>query len=397
VTPLEEKDVAVALRNSELEGEIAAHERTLDTVRRAYAERPLTSGRRPWLAGLITAIALIAAAIVGLTPAGAEFRQWVTDTIDPQSTNPRPALTRLPGGGRLVAQSRAGTSVVESDGSSRFLGNFSAASLSPHGLYLGTAAGRTLAAIEPSGDLHWSLPAAHHVRFPVWSQRLGFRIAYLSGNELRVVAGDGTNDGLLSLASPVAPAWRGRSDRVLAFVDQAGTIRVVDVDRAQTLRQFEAPEKVRGLAWSRDGSRLLAFSADQVRVTNARGALITRFHVQPGSRIEAAGFLGTSDEIALVQARDSGVSVSSSVSILGAAEGVGRPRLIFRTPGRLTGLTSSPDGGWVVVGWRDAGQWLFLEPSPGGAVHAVENVAQQLAPRSQRPPFPAPTAWCCPG
>jgi len=391
-----ERELVEALRKSELDGEALARQRTLETVRAAYAEHEPRRRRRRWTAALVTAASLTVAAVIGLTPAGADFRQWVEDTIDPQSTNPRPELTRLPGGGTLLAQSRDGATVVQADGSRRFLGAFSATSWSPHGLNIATADGGTLAAVDPAGTLHWSISAGAKVRFPAWSQDLGYRVAYLSGGTLKVVAGDGTGDHALAAAANVAPAWRGQTDRVLAFVDGEGDIRLIDVDRGRTLGRIAAPDGVRGLAWSGDGVRLLAFSPRDVQVSEGDGEGLSRWRAPAGAEVADAVFLGDGERIALVQTRsDRDRTASSTVSIFEPGARGGSPQVIFRTPGRLRGLALSPDGSRLVVGWKDADQWLFLEPKPGGDVRAVDNVSAQLAPGRAQAPFAAPSGWCC--
>ena len=54
-----------------------------------------------------------------------------------------------------------------------------------------------LVALEPDGDLRWTL-ARPDVRFPRWGgTRTDTRIAYLSTARLRVVAGNGKGDRLL--------------------------------------------------------------------------------------------------------------------------------------------------------------------------------------------------------
>ena len=392
-----ERELIEALRKSELEGEALARQRTLETLRAAYGEHRPRQRRRRWTAALVTAASLAVAAVIGLTPAGADFRQWVTDTIDPQSTNPEPVLTRLPGGGSLLAQSPAGATVVQADGSRRFLGGFSATSWSPHGLNIAAADGSTLAAVDPAGTLHWSFSAGAKVRFPAWSQDLGYRVAYISGGTLKVVAGDGTGDHALAPAANVPPAWRGQTDRVLAFAGADGEIRLIDVDRGRTLDQLAAPEGLRGIAWSTDGERLLAFSRHDVQLSDGAGGNLSRWHAEAGSEIEDAAFLGDGERIALVQTRNGGHGAAiSTVSILGPGWGERPARVIFRKPGRLRGLALSPDGSRIVVGWKDADQWLFLEPKPGGEVRAVDNVSAQLAPGRAQAPFAAPSEWCCP-
>ena len=71
-----------------------------------------------------------------------------------------------------------------------------AASWSPHGRFVVVWRGRRLAALDLRGRVRWSLLAPRPVTGALWSPS-GFRVAYRSGQDLRVVAGDGTGDRLL--------------------------------------------------------------------------------------------------------------------------------------------------------------------------------------------------------
>ena len=95
------------------------------------------------------------------------------------------------------------------------------------------------------------------------------RVAYLVAGArrfagwLRIVAGDGSGDRRLAQADPrVAPAWRpGDRNRALAYVDPSGAVRLVAADSG---RERAAPYhhgfRPTLLAWSADGSRLLAMN-----------------------------------------------------------------------------------------------------------------------------------------
>ena len=91
-------------------------------------------------------------------------------------------------------------------------------------------------ALEPDGDVRWTL-ARPDVRFPRWGgTRTDTRIAYLSDGELRVVGGNGKGDRLLdSQAADRAPVWRPGAKHVLIYERRDGSIRVVDVDTGAEL------------------------------------------------------------------------------------------------------------------------------------------------------------------
>ena len=76
------------------------------------------------------------------------------------------------------------------------------ASWSPFGRFVVASRPNELVALTPEGDVRWSL-ARPNIRFPRWGgTRTDTRIAYLSGDELRVVGGDGKGDRLLDRRRP---------------------------------------------------------------------------------------------------------------------------------------------------------------------------------------------------
>ena len=78
-------------------------------------------------------------------------------------------------------------------------------------------------------------------------------------------------------------------------------------------------------------------------------------------------------------------------------DGVVRSAAPRHTPGRFSDLTFSPNGRFLLIGWPDADQWLFV-PLRGGNVKAVGRISQQFAPGAgARMEFPALGGWCCAG
>lgn len=392
-----EKELARELRHRPIDDEAEAERRSWTVVRAAFAERQPISTRRRW--GRIGGLAAMAAAVaaIGLTPAGAQVREWINDAIDPSSTDPRPALTRLPAAGRILTEGGSGPWIVNRDGSRRYLGDYEEASWSPNGLFLITADGRQLEAVEPNGTPRWGLSHRKPVHVPRWSG-LCCRIAYLAGSQLRIVEGDGSDDRRLAGFASTAPAWRPRSDTELAFVDGSGDIRVVRAPDGRVLERIGVDGDPVEIAWSFDGRALLVLLSNSVlRVDLADGRPLTT-RLLDNRPVSAATFLRRSDQIAVItrRGRPSG-GTSSLVSLLSSAGGQIRERRIFETPGALDGLATSSDGRWLVTGWRDADQWIFLEPRAGGELRAVEGVSAAFgngsAPTSG---FVSPDSWCCP-
>jgi hypothetical protein len=242
----------------------------------------------------------------------------------------QPALFSLPAPGRLLVASDAGVWVVQEDGSKRLLGPYREASWSPFGRFVAAVSANELAALEPDGDVRWTL-ARPGVRSPRWAgTETNTRIAYLDSTGLRVVAGDGTNDRLLVAGYRGPFAWRPGNGFVLAYSERPGRVTLYDV----------AAERVVGRS-------------------------------RPGE-------IARTEEVGAVRRRD------------GASEVVVGGEVVFRTAGALRGLTSAPDGRWLLVGWPAADQWLFVR-ADGSGLRAVANVSEQFRSRA----FPRIEGWCC--
>jgi hypothetical protein len=183
----------------EAPGEREAGERAWELVRVAYAERePVAWPRRharPLIAG-----ALVAAAVAAtLSPPGRSVVRELRKSVGIEHA--RPALFSLPAPGKLLVTSRQGAWLVQSDGSKRLLGSYRDAAFSPFGRFVVATRANELVALDPKGEVRWTL-ARPRPRFPVWTgTRTDTRIAYLSAGRLRVVAGDGTGDHAIGPAT----------------------------------------------------------------------------------------------------------------------------------------------------------------------------------------------------
>lgn len=329
-----------------------------------------------------------------VSPAGASVRHWVADRVDPGVEHAEPALTSLPGGGSLLVQSAQGPWVVHPDGSKRLLGDYAESTWSPHGLFVAATSRHQLAAIAPDGTVRWTLARSGPVRLPSWNGPDGFRIAYLDGASLRVVHGDGTDDRLLARrAAPVAAAWQPGPAHVLAFARPDGRVEALGADDGT--RRFEtAAGGVRPLwlQWSRGGARLMVVRPGGIELLDAAGATRWRYDAPAGTRIRAARLAPGGARVAAILAGPG----ESSLVLLGLHSA---PRTVFAGPGRFAAVEWSPRGGWLLLAWPSADQWLFLRPGIGPPVDAVANVAAQFAPGespSSAPPFPRISGWCCP-
>jgi hypothetical protein len=337
-----------------------AEERAWAVVRAAYARHePVRRGARRARWPVAAAVALAAVVAAALSPPGRAVVDAVRRSIGIEHA--APALFRLPAPGRLLVSGGGGTWVVAGDGSKRRLGDYPEASWSPHGLFVVVARPNELAAVEPGdGDVHWSL-ARPHVSLPRWGgSRTDTRVAYFSGETLRVVGGDGTGDAALGPAVHVAAAWQPER-HVLAYAPRGGGVLVVDTDSRSVVARYRlgAPARgvVRALAWSSDGWRLAVATQRQVLVFSGRVRLSWPLG---GVRVLAFSHDG---RLAVVRA--------GKVQTLDA-EGV---QTALTVRGGLAGLAWSPDGRWLVTSLPAAQQWVFL-----GArrLQAVSHIARQF-------------------
>ena len=134
----------------------------------------------------------------------------------------------------------------------------------------------------------------------MWSPNEGYRVAYRSGDQLRVIWGDGTNDAAIGGAAGVAAAWQPRtgSRNVLAYADRNGRVKIVDTDGGQVLARggsFDVPVE---LDWTRDGSRLLVLYRDSMQVVDADGRALWRSKFPPDQTAAGAAFIPGTEAVA---------------------------------------------------------------------------------------------------
>jgi len=368
--------------------------------RRQRATRPVL----PRLAVALAAATLLAALL--LTPAGAAVRDWIDDVFTAGVQDAEPALTEVPGGGRLLVDSAEGPWVVQPDGSRRLLGDYAEATWSPRGLFVAAASGHALSAVEPDGTVRWSLSAADPVADPLWSPS-GFRIAYRAGQALRVVAGDGVGDSLLDRGvAPVPAVWSPQGPHLLAYLDDRGGLRVVNADSGQTVGSAKTPAGTAGLDWAADGSQLLTATRRSLLLRDVGvGKLVDELAfgptrsipLPPGATVSDASFSPRGKTIAVLlglPARGARPP-RSELALIDPADDSLRP--LFTAPGRLPDLTWSPDGRRLLIPWPDADQWLFIPVGGGGRVRAIGGISAEFAPGAQNAAFPQIEGWCCPG
>ena len=386
--------VGELLRDRPVPDQEAAEARAWRLVSAAFEAQERAPERvRPRRGRLALALAavLLLAAVLALTPAGAKVGDLIGDVVDPGKERAEPALTRLPTGGRLLVESARGPWVVHRDGSKRLLGEYEQATWSPQGLFVAVTRPHELVAVDPVGEVRWSISQRGSIRDPAWAPS-GFRVAYRSGDSLRVVAGDGTEDRLVDArVAPTPPIWQPGQRHLLTYVDRDGTVRLVDVDSGRRLwTSGRFASGVKSLDWSSDGGRLLVLASSFYSVLDERGRSIAKGPTR-GAAVDAT--FSPDGPIALIRRSEAATAAGRSQLVL--VNEFGEERRVFAGPGRFTGLAWSPDGRWLLLAWREADQWLFIHPEDE-RVLAVSNISRQFDPGGNgNSGFPRVSGWCC--
>lgn len=357
-------------------------DRAWEVVRRAYEERPPARrrrGSRVLVAGVVGAAAIVAGA--ALSPPGRAVFHSVQRAVGIEHAEP--ALFSLPAQGRLlvVSANDGGVWLVRANGFMRKLGPYADAEWSPHGLYVVATEGNALVALDPDGGVRWQL-TRRGPSLPRWEgTTTDTRIAYFTASGLRVVAGDGTDDHLLDrYATRVPVAWDPARLHTLAYaVRGAIVLRAADGKLRWRTPLSRAPSS---LEWSSDGRYLAITTPSRVVVLDARGR-VYRTVSMLGSLLRQAAFRPGTHVLAVVVRTPQ----RSEVRLVDV-DRPGHARLLFAGPGTFGDVAWSPVGGWLLVNWPAANQWVFLN---GKRVRAVANIRQQLGH-----PLKLSGRWCCP-
>jgi hypothetical protein len=366
-------------------GESEAGDRSWRIVRAAFAERePVPRRRARW--PIVAAAAGVAVIAAALSPPGLAVLDSIRDAVrgEPNAT---PALFSLPAAGRLLVNSDRGVWVVQRDGSKRLLTGYRDASWSPHGLFLTAIHGDELRALEPNGDVRWSI-GRPRLDFPRWSNagNRDERIAYVSGTMLRVVGGDGRDDHPVAPAARVAPTWLPRT-HVVAFADPLGRVVVVDADTGRRLWIRRAQQRPFALEWSSGGRFLLVRGASSITIFGANGRQRLEPLGEGAAALVDASFAPAGAAVAFVQhARDrSFLWLYPKLRPDGTAG-----RRVFVGAGAFDRVLWSPNGRWFLLAWPSADQWLFIRSAAVRKVIAVSGIDDAFGHGA------VPAGWCCP-
>lgn len=397
---MNDRDLRRALLRTPPPDELGAQRRTWRLVRAAFDEREPTAWPRRHARPLIAAAAGIALVAAVFSSPGRAVINDVREAIGTEKVTgvpqAKPALFSLPAQGRVLVTAPKGVWVVNADGSRRRLGDYDEASWSPRGLHVVASSRSQLVALTPKGDVRWAIarPRVHDAR---WAPS-GFRVAYLSGANLRVVAGDKTGDRRVDSAARVAPAWRPGEEHVLAYVARGGNLTVTQTDESQTLWSSRIAGLPRHLEWSADGGRLLS-------ITSVEGGGFTLAVYDKGGRrlqslalngrFVAAAFAPNDHRIALVRVMTNQKGEASELLVVDG-DSIRRQEPVFIGKGRFSDVAWSPGGRWLLLGWESADQWLFIRSTDVEKVKAVSSLAKQFDPGGTGAGgFPRIEGWCC--
>jgi hypothetical protein len=315
------------------------------------------AGARARLAAGGLAAALLVGLVVALTPAGGAVVDLVRPAKplhggarSPAAASRAAAALTLPRG-TVLAVGGGWATLVERGGRTARLGRAQEATFSAFGRYVALADGRTLTVMATDGRRVWSRTEPARVRSVRWSPD-GLRIAYVTGGAVRVVDGNGEAARTVGPAAAAPIAWRPGPEAVLAFVPEPGVLALRDVATGADVGTARPPAGVSTLAWSADGTRLLAGGPAAARLYTGTGARARKVPLPPGAGVASAAFAPRGGAYALV------VRTARRDDLV-----VGR-RVIAAAP-RLGPPVWSPDGGRVLVQRSDGGWWLLRADGTG--------------------------------
>jgi hypothetical protein len=391
-------DIRRALQQIQAPDELDAQRRAWSVARAAFEGREPQSWERRNRGWLIAAAAAAVLLVAAISPPGRALVGSVRDAVTDEQVTAQPALTSLPARGTLLVNSKNGPWLVRADGSKRRLGDWWEGSWSPNAAFVAVSRQREVAALSPDGTVRWSIGRTGIVRGARWSSEVNpgdTRVAYLNGRALRVVGGNGQGDGELRRVVGVStPAWRPDAFQ-LAFSTVDGRIELVDTETARTIWRTVPGEVPTQLAWSEDGERLLALGERSLRVLDANGRKLWSI----GLPVGPSGVAFVRESHRFVMIRYSPATGQSDLVLLQAEVDPGEPRYLYSAPGDFGSLAMSPNGNWLLVGWVNADQWLFLRLT-AARVQAVSNISRQFGVSTAGKPiaqaFPTSMSWCCP-
>lgn len=330
-------------------GEKAQHR----ALRALQPAAPARRGFRTVVVAFAAVVALLAVAAGSLAAAGGIHVSFGAKARKQPSTRIPLSLPQGADGIAVVVDGRL--SVVTRSGF-RLQGlPVSAATLSPHALYVAAGVGSSLVALRPDAHQAWSHPAGGRVDAIAWAPD-GLRIAYLVHHEhdrfpwtVHVIWGNGTHDQVVGRSvNPVRPTWRADS----LAVGYVGTdYRPTVYDLAQAAHHVIRMRRLFG------GVARLAFAptGDVLAVNTGRRTVLV-------GKSRKTVWRGSTDGIGWLDGR---------LAVAAATPGLPRHIYAFSTHGKILALVTA-DGRTARVLAGPAGRLRAVFAVPDEPVTAVE-------------------------
>lgn len=394
-----DSELRARLRAIDPDSDPAVEQRAWRVVRGAYTPEFRQRTRRHWRMTVPAVACLLVVAVVLATasPPRDALARWLRDAIGLSTqAHPRPLLSGLPGGGQLLVNSPAGPWIVNPNGRRHYLGPYTSGAWSPHSLYVIAWRSVRLTALDPQGHTQWGLTSHGPISVARWSPD-GYRIAYLAGHSLWIVAGDGSeNHQLRAEVAPVTPAWQPHSgtEHRIAVVDRRGDLELVNADTGARAWRTRPRGTPRLLLWSPDGTRLLTVAPGRLVLYDTRGHLLATSTSLPGQTFGQAAFAPTGELVALSTSQPS--QATASVALLSATRrGLGQPlQVLFSSRERVTGISWSPNDRWLLASSPAADQWIFIRTQRPTQLLAISRIAGLFETGRQRAQaFPTLGGW----
>ena len=163
---------------------------------------------------------------------------------------------------------------------------------------------------------------------------------------------------------------------------------VFDLDHSSGQVTLNGQPGLRSMAVSPDGQWVASGTWRQTNVVIWDARTGNRLKDLRADGSSEVGFSPNGRSLAFVQ-RTAGRSFLWVVPRL--APDASAARRVFSGVGSFTDLEWSPDGRWLLVGWRDADQWVFIRSARVRKIEAVSGIRSQFD--STR--FPSVSGWCC--
>ena len=389
-------DIRRALQQIQAPDELDAQRRAWPLARAAFENREPLSWQRRNRGLLVAAIAAAVLLAAAISPPGRALVGSVRDAVTDEKVTARPDSPRCPLGARC--SSTRGTapgscsSTAPSVGS-ELVGRILVAERGVRRREQAARGGR------PESRRHRAMVDGRTGSF---AARAGRPRSILGTHASRTSTGERpSRRRQRHRRQGAAPARRGLGAGLapeafeLAFSTVDGRIELVDAESARTIWRTVPGEVPRQLAWSEDGERLLALGDRSLRVLDANGRKLWSI----GLPVGPSGVAFVRESHRFVMVRYSPATGRSDLVLLQAEADPGEARFLYSAPGDSGSLAMSPNGNWLLVGWVNADQWLFLRLT-AAKVQAVSNISQQFGvPTAGRPiaqAFPTSVSWCCP-